>query len=109
MTEAERIDFLINSLESGNKTRFAERIGCSLANLWKIRNGEIGIRLRVDTICMAYPQINRSWLETGEGYPGDLTTQLVREHYLEKINRAEKTIDQLMKRIEDLERQIDNR
>ena len=103
MTEAQRIDFIINALEGGNGAAFAHRIGVSTASASKMRRGLFSIRLKVDAILRAYPAINRTWLETGEGYPGDLTVGLVKAYYEEKIQRSEKMIDHLMRRIEELE------
>ena len=103
MTEAQRIDFIINALEGGNGAAFAQRIGVSTASASKMRRGLFSIRLKMDAILGAYPAINRTWLETGEGYPGDLTVGLVKAYYEEKIQRSEKMIDHLMKRIEELE------
>lgn len=106
MTEAERIEFIIQVLESGNASAFGKKIGISPANAGKMRKGQIGFRLNKESILSAYPQIKREWLETGEGYPGDLTVDLVRSHYEAKIARQERTIDHLMRRIEDLEKKI---
>lgn len=104
MTESERIDFLITALESGNKSLFAKKIGCSLPNISKICKGTTGIRLQISKICEAYPRVNREWLETGEGYPGDLTIDLVKARYEKKIQQNERIIDSLISRIEELER-----
>lgn len=106
MTESERIEFIIQVLESGNASAFGKKIGISPANAGKMRKGQIGFRLNKEAILSAYPQIKREWLETGEGYPGDLTVDLVRSHYEAKIARQERTIDHLMRRIEDLEKKI---
>lgn len=106
MTEAERIEFIIQVLESGNASAFGKKIGISPSNAGKMRKGLIGFRLNKEAILSAYPQIKREWLETGEGYPGDLTVDLVRSHYEAKIARQERTIDHLMRRIEDLEKKI---
>ena len=107
MTEAERISLLINALEGGTGAAFANRIGLSVAQVSKIKNGRNGIGKHINTILKAYPVVNRSWLETGEGYPGDLTVDLVKAQYEEKLKRSDTIIDNLVKRIEDLERQIE--
>ena len=107
MTEAERIDYIIRHLEGGNTAEFGKRIGLTRATALKMRKGEIGFRLNINRILEEYPQVNRSWLETGEGYPGDLTVDLVKAHYEEKIAKADKVIDHLMRRIDDLEKQIE--
>jgi transcriptional regulator with XRE-family HTH domain len=108
MTESERIEFLIRNLEGGSGAKFAQRVGMSAAGLSRIRSGEFGIRLKIDPILRAYPSINREWLETGEGYPGDLTVDLVKAQYEKKIEMADKVINHLMKRIEDLEELLQN-
>ena len=107
MTEAERINHLINVLEGGNGAAFARKIGVSVPSLSKMRRGHFGIRLKIDAIVKAYPSVSRAWLETGEGYPGDLTVDLVKAYYEDKMKRKEKVIDQLMKRIEELEAKIE--
>lgn len=104
MTEAERIEFIIQVLESGNASAFGSKIGVSPATASKMRKGQIGFRLNKEAILSAYPQIRREWLETGEGYPGDLTVDLVRSYYEEKITKAERVIDHLMRRIDELEK-----
>lgn len=96
MTEGERIDFLIRALENGNTHAFARKVEVSPAHLFKLRKGQVGIRLQIPHICKAYPQVNRQWLETGEGYPGDLSVELVKTHYEEKIKRLEMIIDHLI-------------
>lgn len=105
MTEAERIDFIIRHLEFGSTSEFAKKIGLTRATVTRMRNGNIGFRLNIGRILEEYPQINRTWLETGEGYPGDLSVDLVRERYEERIARADKVIDHLTRRIEELENQ----
>lgn len=96
MTESERIEFLITHLAHGSANRFADRTGMSKANVSKIKNGEIKIKRSVSKILEAYPQVNRLWLETGEGYPGDISIELVKTHYEEKIKRLENVIDRLI-------------
>lgn len=96
MTETERIEFLITHLAHGNANRFADRTGMSKANVSKLKNGEIKIKRSIAKILEAYPQVNRQWLETGEGYPGDISIELVKSHYEEKIKRLENIIDKLI-------------
>lgn len=106
MTEAERIEYLITTLESGSGQKFANRVGLSAASLSRIRKGDYGIRLKINAILKAYPQVRREWLDTGEGYPGELTIDLVKDHYEKKIKRQEEIIDQLIKKINDIEDQM---
>lgn len=101
MSEAERIEYLIKVLEAGNYSAFAEKIGTTSPNLFKMRKGQIGIRLQIPKILKAYPQVNREWLETGEGYPGDLTIDLVKAHLEAKIRRHEMVIDQLITQLNE--------
>lgn len=108
MTEAERIEFIISSLEGGNGERFAKKIGKSTATVSRMRHGILS-GLNIAAILETYPQINREWLETGEGYPGDLTVALVKERYLEKIKLNEKVIDTLVNRINELQSMLKNK
>lgn len=104
MTEAERIDFLVQHLAGNNASEFARSIGKSKALITKIRKGDQSIRLCIEPILKAHPQVNRQWLETGEGYPGDVSVDQVRSFYMVKMARYESIIDQLTKRLEELER-----
>lgn len=106
MTEAERIDFLISVLENGNATEFGRKIGVSKANATKMRKGNIGFKKHVNSILAVYPAVNRAWLEKGEGHPGDLTVDLVKAHYENKLRRADTIIDHLTRRINELEERL---
>lgn len=103
MTEAQRIDYLISVLENGVGSEFAKKIGVSHVAVFKMRNGIFGISKKIDAIIKAYPSVNRGWLETGEGYPGDLTIDLVKAHYERKLKRNEQVIDQLLKKLKEYE------
>ena len=50
MTEPERIEFIIQVLESGNGAAFGKKIGMSPANVSKMRKGQIGFRLNKEGI-----------------------------------------------------------
>ena len=108
MTESERIDFLINAVADGNAVKFGKRIGLVKSTVAKLRSDKYPNSLGgyVNRIIEAYPSINRTWLITGEGYPGDLTADMVKAHYEEKLRRADKVIDHLTRRIDELERQL---
>ena len=103
MTEVERIDYLVKVLAGGNSSQFARSINLRRDVLSRVRSGELSLKYKYDDILRVYPEVNRNWLETGEGYPGDLTVQLVREHYEAKMRRADMIIDRLLERIEVLE------
>lgn len=110
MTETERINFLIDALADGNAIKFANKIGIVKSTLAKIRSDKYpnSINGYINRIIEAYPSVNRTWLTTGEGYPGDLTTDLVRSYYEDKLKRADRVIDHLTKRIEELESQVNS-
>ena len=103
MTEIERINFLIKHVAHGKAAEFARDISLRPSTLSRIRSGELSARYKFEDILKAYPEVNRMWLETGEGYPGDLTVQLVKEHYESKLRRADMVIDHLMRKIDLLE------
>lgn len=105
MTEAERIDLLIKTVANDNAATFARMTNMSQAGLCKKRLGKLGVtRQNMNDIMRAYPYINREWLETGEGYPGDLSIDLVKDHYEAKLSRANTIIDYLLKRVDELEK-----
>lgn len=105
MTDGERIDFLIKTLEKDNAVMFAKRTGLHPSVISRIRNGECLLNRRIEPILMSYPEVNRIWLETGEGYPGDLTIDITRKHYLEVIKAKDKIIESLGKEL-DLQRSL---
>lgn len=96
MTEQDRINFLICHLAHNNANVFAEKVGISKGNVSKMRSGKISVAKSVTKIIEAYPQVNRTWMETGEGYPGDISVELVKAHYQRKIERLEMIIDKLV-------------
>lgn len=96
MTEAERLDFLILTLANGRSVDFAKAIGITSPTLSRIKKGELNLAPRISNILKAYPQVDPKWLMTGEGYPGDLSVALVKEHYEAKIKRLEMIIDRIL-------------
>lgn len=100
MTEAQRITFLVQRLEAGNQKSFALRTGISESSLSRIMSGTLHITKHIDTIVKTYPYVNRDWLETGEGYSGDLTVEMARERLLRIIRIKDETIETLRKELE---------
>lgn len=101
MTETERIDFLIRHLEGGNAKAFSQRLGIDPSAVSRMRNKLMSLSEKyINIILDAYPQVSRGWLETGDGYPGDLSVELVKTRYEQKIERADRIIDSLTKEIE---------
>lgn len=78
MTEGERLDFLIKQLEGGNAAEFGRKTGIVKSTICRIRSGQLRLLSKVDTIIRTYPMVERHWLETGEGYCGDLSVEVVR-------------------------------
>ena len=107
MTEIERINFLIKSLANNKAADFARSISLRPSTLSRIRSGELSAKYKFEEILRVYPEVNRMWLETGEGYPGDLTIPLVREHYEAKLRRSELVIDNLLQKIESLKQDLE--
>lgn len=95
MTEGERIDYLIKVLEGDNAARFSEKTGIDKSSLSRMRNGKIIVGRRVEDILSAYPEVSRVWMETGEGYPGDLSIDLVRKHFIGAIKEKDRVIASL--------------
>ena len=109
MTESERLDYIIKMLEGGVAARFAEKTGMQLPKVSRIRSGELRLNKQYDAILKAYPQISREWLETGVGYPGDLTVELVRDRLMKVVEDRDRVIRTLTKEIELQQRIIEER
>ena len=99
MTDSEILDFLIKTLAGNNAKRFSEKTGITTTILSRIRSGELRLKKRYDQIMLAYPMINRDWLTTGEGYPGDLSVELVRDKMQRIIADKDETIKTLTKEL----------
>lgn len=109
MTESERMDYLIKMLESGVAQRFSDKTGIALPKVSRIRSGELRLTRHFDSILKAYPEVNREWLETGIGYPGDLSIELVRDRLLKVIEDRDKVIRTLAKEVELQQRIIEEK
>lgn len=107
MTEPERLELLIRVLEGSNAAEFARKIGVQESAISRMRSGKYGIRKKINSIINAYPAVNREWLESGEGYPGDISIDLVKSHYEKKLKRQEQIIDHLISHIKNLENSIE--
>ena len=97
MTESERLEFLIKQLEGGNAAEFARKTGIIKSTICRIRSGQLRLKSKVDTIIRTYPCVERHWLETGEGYCGDLSVEVVRNQLKQIV--AEK--DSIIKALTD--------
>lgn len=109
MTESERLEFLIRRLENGVAARFSEKTNIPTPKISRIRGGELRLHKLYDDILQAYPQVNREWLETGVGYPGDLTVDLVKERLMGVIADRDRLIKALTREIELQQRIIAER
>ena len=109
LTEPERVDFLIRNLEAGVAVRFSEKTGIPTTRLSRMKAGELRLIRQVDKILTAYPQVSREWLETGVGYPGDLSIELVKERLTKVIEDRDRVISTLTREIELQQKIIEQR
>lgn len=109
MTESERLDYIIKMLEGGVAARFSEKTGLPAPKISRIKRGELRLYRLYEIILRAYPQINREWLETGVGYPGDLSIELVKERLTKVIEDRDRVIKALTKELELQQRIIAER
>lgn len=107
MTERERLDYLVEHLEGGKSAAFAEKIGVRRDVISRIRAGSLRLSRRYDAILKAYPEVDRNWLLTGEGYPGDLSARSARDHYMKIIEEKDRTINALARELELQQKIID--
>jgi|SRR5690606_5134692 len=86
----QRINFLINHYSSGNVSAFSKSINQSKQSINRLfnidtRSGQYPIPSNkiIESICQAYPEVNYTWLVTGEGLPfktSDQTQPIAREN-----------------------------
>ena len=101
MTEAQRAQYLIENCCGGSAIDFAKSIGIDKSRLSKIVHGQLRLAGLYDTIIAAYPDVNPQWLRTGEGYPGDLSAELVRAKYEKILAEKDALIGTLRRIIEE--------
>ena len=101
MTEAERIQYIIDKCCQGSATKFADSIGIDKFRLSRIVHGKLKITRLIVPILEAYPDINPQWLRTGEGHPGDLSKEDIRERYEKIIAEKDALIRTLQRVIEE--------
>lgn len=95
MTEIERLDYIIDNLEGGNAAEFARKTGIIKSTICRMRSGQLRLASKINIICKTYPAINRHWLETGEGYCGDLNVVIVREQMKRVVKEKDEIIQAL--------------
>ena len=101
MTEQERLDFLVKHLGNGNAAEFARKIGVQPSAVSRIRVGREPLTQKyIEAIMTAFPQVERKWLESGDGYPGDISVELVKQSYELKLEKADALINTLIHEIE---------
>ncbi len=100
MTEAQRAQHLIDNCTGGSAVDFAKSIGIDKTRLSKIVHGQLKLSKLFDAIIAAYPEVNPQWLRTGEGYPGDLSAELVKIKY-EKILAEKDALIRTLQRVID--------
>ena len=100
MSEAERAKFLVDHCTNGSSAEFAKTLNIEPSRLSRILHGKLRLNKLFDKIIMLYPQVNPQWLRTGEGYPGDLSVELVKQKYEKIIGEKDALIRTLQKIIE---------
>ncbi len=101
MTEAQRAQYLIDHCCGGSAIEFATSIGIDKARMSKIVHGQLRLNRLYDRIMTTYPDVNPQWLRTGEGYPGDISTELVKQRLTKIIEEKEALIRTLQRVIEE--------
>jgi len=100
MTEAERINYIIEHFEGGNAADFARKIGKSAPAVSKLRKGQYRFLSYVDVIAKAYPTINCRWLLTGYGEPEAPETS--RSSMKTRLDRLTDAVDAVIERLESM-------
>lgn len=100
MTESERIDFLVNTLEGGKGISFCRKTGIRQNTLTYLRQGKRNIGRYVQKISSAYPSVRPEWLTTGDGEPFFDTIE--KGVILQKIEGLENEVRRLADLVERL-------
>ena len=100
MTEAQRIDYLVAVLEGGNAKAFAEKAGLNQQAVTNLRQGKYRIDRFVSRIAAAYPDVEETWLVTGDGDP--LRSIREKGEAIRKVESLEKEVRRLARLIEKL-------
>jgi len=104
----ERLDLIANALFKSRMSELGQAAGIDKTAVSRIRSGQLGLTpYYIDKIMSVSPGINRSWLETGEGYPGDISVQLVREKYESLLSVRDETIRTLTAQVSQSQKIID--
>lgn len=107
MNDSEIIDFLIKNLEGNNAVRFAQKTGISAPTVSRIRNGELRLKMKINQILEAYPNVSRNFLETGVGYPGDISVEIVINRYKDLLAQKDEQIATLYQELKLQQRVIE--
>ncbi len=101
MSEAQRAQYLIDNCTGGSATDFARSIGIDKTRLSKIVHGQLRFNRLFGRVMGVYPEVNPQWLRTGVGYPGDLSTELVKTRYEKILAEKDALIKTLQRIIEE--------
>lgn len=102
MNDAERISYLVDTLEGGNARSFSEKTGISEQSVSCLRHGKYKLGKFVVRIASAYPDVNVNWLSSGEGEP--LRSTAEKGIILMKLESLEKEVIRLKKMLEKMEK-----
>lgn len=105
LSEPERLEYLIRTLEGGVAARFSERTGIAAPKLSRVKSGELHLYRLAGDILRTYPSVSREWLDTGVGYPGDLSIDLVRDRLMRVVEDRDRVIAALTAEL-DLQRRL---
>lgn len=104
MNEAERIDYLIKTLEGNNARAFADKAGIRTDTLSRARNGRVRPSILYTRILAAYPDVRKEWLVNGEGEPTNEHKE--KSLLLAEIELLHKEVRRLATIVERLEKKV---
>lgn len=91
----------------GNISMFAAALNINRTSISSVIAGKYSLAPYLDKIRKVFPGVSEKFLETGEGYPGDLSARQVRESLEAVIKEKDEKIASLMNEIE-MQRRIIN-
>lgn len=99
LTLAERVNYIIDCLASGNQRLFAEQCNINYTAFNRVAKGhkEEMPKKYLNAILERYPEIDRKWLTTGEGTPGVSSRSNIVVDLKKLVEEKDKLIEDLQK------------
>ena len=108
--QAERLDIIIRKCAGGRARNLALATGIIDSTISKMCSGVKRLTpYYADKICAAYPALNRDFVESGVGLPGEIDIEYTRAKYLSIIAEKDRQIRLLEKQLEIMQKILEEK